>query len=138
MVLGEPLALLVTVTVPVSEPAAVGENRTLKVRFCPAVRVTGVPAPLRVKPAPASVMLDMVTLEFPVLVTVTLSVEEDPAFTFPNARLLVLNESVCEAATPVPLNAMVAGELGALLTIDTEPLAEPADVGENTILKLVD
>jgi len=138
MVAGEPAALLATVTVPLSEPAAVGENTTLKVRFCPAVSVTGVPAPLRMKPDPVSVMLEMVTLEFPVLVTVTVRVKDEPAFTLPNARLVVLNESVWVAATPVPLRAMAAGELGALLTTDTEPLTVPAEAGEKTILKLVD
>ena len=138
MVVGEPVALLATVTVPLSEPAAVGENTTLKVSFCPAVTVTGVPAPLRVKPEPVSVMLEMLTLEFPVLVTITVCVADDPAFTLPNATLVVLNVSVWEAATPVPLSATLAGELGALLTTDREPLTVPADAGENTILKLVD
>ena len=138
MVAGEPVALLVTLTLPLSVPAAVGENTTPKVRFCPAVSVTGVPAPLREKPLPVSVMLEMVMLEFPVLVTVTFCVEDDPAFTLPKARLVELNDSVCDAVTPVPLNAIVAGEFGALLMIDTLPLAEPAEAGEKLMLKLVD
>lgn len=125
-------------TLPLSAPAAVGENTTPNVRLCPAVSVTGVPAPLRVKPVPVSVMLEIVTLEFPVFVTVTFCVEEEPAFTFPNVRLVELNDRVWEAATPVPLKAIVAGELGALLTIDTVPLAVPAEAGEKLILKLVD
>lgn len=47
MVEGEPVALLVTVTEPDALPAVVGSKITLKLSFCPAVNVTGVPAPLR-------------------------------------------------------------------------------------------
>ena len=64
--------------------------------------------------------------------------DELPAFTFPNATLLVLNESVNVAATPVPLSGTVAGEFGALLAIVTLPLTAPADCGKNTTLKLLD
>ncbi len=138
MVAGEPVALLATDTLPVSEPAAVGENTTLKVKVWPAESVTGVPAPTRLNPAPVSEMLEIVTLEFPLLVTVTVCVADDPVFTLPNARLVVLNASVWVAVTPVPLNAIVAGEFGALLTMETAPVTEPADAGENTILKVVD
>jgi hypothetical protein len=38
----------------------------------------------------------------------------------------------------VPLNAITAGEFGALLTTLTEPLAVPADAGANCTLKFVD
>ena len=71
------------------------------------------------------------------LVIVSLSVEEVPVFTLPNARLLELNEIVCVAATPVPLSATVAGELGALLTIFTVPAKLPAVVGTKTALNVV-
>ena len=138
IVVGEPVALLVTVTLPVSPPAAVGEKTTPKLRRCPAESVTGAPAPLRVNPAPLSVMLEMVTLLFPLFVTVTVCVDDAPEFTLPNARLVLLKESVCDAATPVPVSAIEVGELGALLTIVTAPLTAPADAGENTMLKLVD
>jgi len=83
-------------------------------------------------------MLEIVTLEFPVLVTVTVFVEDKPAFTLPKARLVALNERVCEAATPVPVNAIAVGEFGALLTIDTDPVTLPAEAGLKTILKFVD
>jgi hypothetical protein len=36
----------------------------------------------------------------------------------------------------VALRAIVNGELGALLTSETVPLAAPADVGANTALKV--
>jgi hypothetical protein len=40
-------------------------------------------------------------------------------------------------AVPVPLNVMVVGEFGALLTIEMLPLALPADVGANLALNVV-
>ena len=100
--------------------------------------MTGVPAPLSVKADPVSVIPEMVTLAFPVLVIVTVWVEDDPAFTFPKDRLFELNESVCDAATPEPLNGIEAGEFGALLTIDTAPFTVPAEAGEKSTLKVVD
>jgi hypothetical protein len=42
---------------------------------------------------------------------------------------------VCDASTPVALSATVAGEFGALLTIDTPPLTLPADCGAYCTLK---
>lgn len=129
--MGETVAVLVTVTVPVSPPAALGLKITPNVRLCPALRVTGVPAPLRVNPAPLSVICEILTLALPESVTVTLCVDDDPVFTFPKPRFVVLNVSNCVAATPVPLRAITAGEFGALLTMVTLPLAVAADAGAN-------
>jgi hypothetical protein len=131
MVAGEPVALLVTVTAPVTLPAAVGLKITLKLSCCVGVRVAGVPAPLRLNPVPEAAMLETVTLTFPVLVTVSVCVAEVPVFTLPKLRLVALNESAGVAATPVPLNGITAGLLGALLSTDTLPLAEPAEAGAN-------
>jgi hypothetical protein len=47
MVEGDPVALLVMVTVPGALPAFVGAKMTLKVSVWPAESPTGVPAPLR-------------------------------------------------------------------------------------------
>ena len=123
--------MLDTVIVPVALPAAAGLKITPNVRLCPAVRVTGVPAPVRVNPAPLSVICKTVTLALPEFFTVTLCVDDEPVFTFPKPRLVVLNVSNCVAAIPVPLRLITAGELGALLTMVTLPLAVPADVGAN-------
>ena len=131
IVTGEPVAVLVTVTVPEALPADVGLKITPKANCCPAVNVTGVPAPLRLNPVPLSAICEIVTLEFPELVTVTLCVEEEPVFTLPNPRLELLNDSVLVAAIAVPLKASAVGELGALLTMLTVPLPVPADVGAN-------
>jgi len=135
---GEPLALLVTVTVPAALPAAAGLKITLKVRLCVGVSVIGVPAPLRPNPAPAAEMLEITTLAFPLLVTVTDCVADAPVLTLPKLRLFVLNESAWVDVTPEPLKPITAGLFGALLTTDTLPLAEPADAGANFTLNVVD
>jgi hypothetical protein len=135
---GEPVAVLVTVTVPLSLPEELGLKITLNVILCPAVRVTGVPAPLSVNPAPLSVICETITLALPELVTVTFCVDDDPVFTFPKPTVVVLKVSAWVAATPLPLRATTAGEFGALLTMVKLPLAAPADAGANWTLKLVD
>ena len=71
-------------------------------------------------------------------VTVTPCVEEEPKFTLPKLALVGLNDSVRVAATPVPVKAIVAGEFGALLTIETLPLTEPATVGWKATLNVLD
>lgn len=63
---------------------------------------------------------------------------DEPVFTLPKPIFVVLKVSVCVAVTPVPDKEMAVGELGALLTIVTLPVAEPADDGANWTLKLLD
>src|SRR5260370_885178 len=93
--------------------------------------------PLALKPAPVTVTPEMVTLEFPLLVSVTGNPLLPPTFTLPKLRLVGLAPSRNVAATPVPLSAIVRGEPGALLVIEAVPLALPAVVGENVVLKEV-
>lgn len=137
IVAGEPVALLLTVTVPVTLPAAVGLKITLKVRLCAGVNVAGMPGALRLNPVPVAAMLEMVTLAFPVLVTMTVCVADVPVLTLPKLRFVLLSESVRVEATPVPLKPITAGLFGALLTTETLPLADPADAGANCTLKVV-
>src|SRR2546422_6533047 len=92
--------------------------------------------PLALKPAPVTVTPEMVTLEFPLLVSVTGNPLLPPTFTLPKLRLVGLAPSKNVAATPVPLRAMVRGEPGALLTSDTEPVTLPAAVGVNPALNV--
>jgi hypothetical protein len=131
IVVGEPVALLVAVTAPLSFPTALGVKITLNERFCPGVSVTGVLAPFKANPVPLSTICEIVTFAFPVLVTVTLSVDCDPVFTFPKLRDVELKERRCVAVIPVPLRAMVRGEPGALLAILTLPRSVPAEAGAN-------
>lgn len=74
------------------------------------------------------------TLAFPVLVSVTLCCAELPVVTLPKLRLLVLCEIVEVAATPVPDKDNAVGDVGALLTSETLPVALPADCGANCTL----
>jgi hypothetical protein len=71
-----------------------------------------------------------------VFVTVTAFELEVPAFTFVKLRLLGLEDSVTDAAVPVPLSASTLGELGALLTMLTVPLRLPAVDGANRTLNV--
>jgi len=50
--------------------------------------------------------------------------------------LVALKDSVCVTAIPVPDNATVEGEVGALLAMLTEPARLPALVGANTALNV--
>ena len=68
---GELVALLVTVTLPAAPPVAAGENVTVKVAFCPGVRICPVEMPPALNPGPATLTFETVTLEFPELVSVT-------------------------------------------------------------------
>ena len=65
----------VTVNVPLALPADAGSNDTLNVALCPAVSVTGVVMPLKLKAAPVTATFDIETLVPPVLVIVSESVE---------------------------------------------------------------
>ena len=47
MVAGDPVALLVTITLPVEDPVAAGLKITLNVVLWEGLTVTGVPAPLK-------------------------------------------------------------------------------------------
>jgi len=136
MVLGDD-AVLVTVTEPVSLPATLGLKITLNVVLCPALRLTGVLAPVIANPVPLSLICEIVTFEFPEFVKVTFCVAVDPIFTFPKAILVVLKVKACVAATPVPLSAIAAGEFGALLTMLTLPVTTPAAAGLHCTLKLL-
>lgn len=68
---GELEALLTTVAVPVSAPALVGAKATLKLVDWLAARVSGNVMPDEENPVPVTLTLERLTLEFPVLVNVT-------------------------------------------------------------------
>jgi hypothetical protein len=61
----------VMVTVPLAAPVDCGAKPTVKVVLCDALRVNGVVRPLRVNPVPLMLACEMLTLEPPVLVRVT-------------------------------------------------------------------
>jgi hypothetical protein len=93
IVVGEFVALLVMVTLPLAFPAVVGSNTTEKDVLCPALSVRGKASPLTEKPVPATLSLDSETLALPELVSVTVCVELVPVVTLPKLT------EVGEAAT---------------------------------------
>jgi hypothetical protein len=136
MTSGELVALLVTVMLPAKLPAADGEKVTSSAACCPGVRIKPAEIPLAANFAPAMLTPEMVTLEFPALVSVTLNMLLAPAVIFPKLKLVALALSRAAAATPVPLMETVLGVLEALLMTDTSPATAPVVFGVNTIVNV--
>jgi hypothetical protein len=67
----ELVAVLVTATLPLKAPVAMGANVTLKLAVCPGAKVSGIARPLTLKELPVAVSVNTVTDEFPVFVSVT-------------------------------------------------------------------
>src|SRR5437660_690097 len=136
MVLGELAALLTSEMLPDALLVAVGANCTLKVLDCPAATVSGKVSPLMLKPAPVTGSCAMVRLAPPEFVKVRFCTPVLPTSTLPKLTLGGVTESW--GCTPVPLRAMVLGELGALLMSETLPDTLPVAVGANCTLKVLD
>ena len=135
MVLGELVALLVTEMLPLKAPVVVGLKTTLKAAFAPEVKVRGKESPLVLKPAPATVIWDTVTLLVPVFVSVTGRMLLLPTLTLPKLVLRGLAERKSAVLVPVPDSVSIVGELVALLPTATLPLKVPAVAGVKTTLK---
>ena len=133
MVSGEFGALLTMEMVPEALPPVVGANWAVKEVDCPAPRLSGVEIPVMVKPEPEAVACEMVNEAEPPLVKVTVCEPLLPTATEPKVTFDGLAPSW--ACVPVPVSATEAGEPGALLTIEMEPVALPADVGANVAVK---
>jgi hypothetical protein len=133
---GELVALLTTVTVPVRAPVVAGEKVTLRVAFCPGLRIKPAETPLVANLAFEVLTLEIATLEFPAFVKETLKALVAPMETFPKLRFEILLLSSVVGATPVPLMETLLGLLDALLAIDTVPEAELIALGEKTTLNV--
>jgi hypothetical protein len=129
IVSGELGALLMTVIVPVTLPAALGPNTALNVADFPAPMVTGAAIPEVLKPAPEAVTEEIVTVAPPPFVRLMLCELFVPVATLPNAA--VVGEAANCGCVPVPLKGIVSGEFCPLLMIEMVPLALPAVVGAN-------
>src|SRR3989441_13002707 len=113
---GELVALLTSETLPVAVPAVVDAKTTLKLAVCPAAKVSGAVRPLALKPLPETLICEMLTLELPEVVRVTVcGVLWLPTGTLPKLRLGGLAVRRKVEGTPVPINSMAEGELGASL-----------------------
>ena len=79
--------------------------------------------------------LEMVTLELPLLVSVTPRELPPPRFTLPKLKLLGVALNCEVTAAPVPERATVVGELLALLVTVRLPVRLPAEEGAKRICK---
>ena len=125
------LALLVTVTLPVALPPAVGANTTFRVAVVPAFSVNGAVIPFSLNPAPLAAMLEIWTAAVPVLFNITCCVALAPVLTVPK---LTVAGFACNcpnvAVEPVPARVTIkAGFTGSLLVMDKFAVAAPATVG---------
>ena len=126
-----------TVIVPVTLVAVVGAKATLSAIDWLGVRTVFAGTPVSVKPAPVIATLEIVTLEFPLLVRVVLNGLLLPTFTVPKLKLVKVAPSSLVAGAAEPVSAIVNGEVGALLVSKIEPLTAPEPVGVNKAEKVV-
>jgi hypothetical protein len=83
---GEFVALLDTETLPVTLPAADGAKVAVNVATCPGDSMTPEGTPAASNPAPETVTLEIVTLEFPAFVSVMLLALLLDTFTLPKFK----------------------------------------------------
>jgi hypothetical protein len=87
MAVGELVALLVIVMLPVTPTLLAGTKLTVIDAVCPGTRTCPVDTPLVAKPAPEMLTLEIVVLEVPELLSVVWMLEFVPTVTFPKAKL---------------------------------------------------
>ena len=121
---------------PLTLPTVVGANVAAKVTLAPGL-IDCVPNPLKPKPVPEAVAPVRFTTAFPELVSVTFCEELLPTEIFPNGTFVGLIVKLGCDCVAVPLSGIASGEPGALLTMETLPLAAPAAVGANFTLNEV-
>jgi hypothetical protein len=90
----------VTLIVPVAFPAIVGAKRALKVKLCPAVKLSGRLRPLRLNPLPEATAFEMLTVLFVGFVRVTAICVLLASATLPKATLD--GDEVTSPCVPVP------------------------------------
>ena len=120
-------ALLATLTLPVAAPAVDGVNVAVRVAVCPGVRIKPVESPLALKPAPETLTLDTVTVEFPELVRVTVLLLVVDKLMLPKLNEVTLALSEAVAAFTVRVAALLDAD-PALLATDTANFAELSEV----------
>ena len=129
-------AVEVIVTLPLALAADRGANFTVKVAPWPAVRVKGVEIPLRLNPVPLITTLEIVSVEPPVLVTVS---DRDcllPTVTLPKFRLVGLAPRP-PVPNPVPDNGSDSVGLEASEVMVILPLRFPVVCGANVAVNVV-
>lgn len=130
----ELLASLVMVREPFAELALCGAKITLNDWRVPAASVNGRLKPLTVNPGPVIPAWVMVTLDPPVLLTVSCIVLLEEVCTAPKLRLELLSVSV-PGVVALPDNGTVKDPLEAVLVMVRTELALPPPAGLNATLK---
>ena len=98
--------------------------------LAPAATVIGAVNPDRLNPVPVTLACEIVRAAVPVFESITVCVAE--VFTVRLPKLTAVGVTLIagvDAATPVPVRLITAGELPALLMIEMLPDAAPAVVG---------
>lgn len=137
IIAGEFVALLITLTLPLTLRATVGVNATVSAADWLGAKTVPDVRPLALRPVPVTVTLEIVTFAFPLFVRVAPSELLLPIFTFPKLRIVGLAPSKNVAATPVPLMGIASGEFGALLSSEIEPVTLPGVLGAKTALNVM-
>lgn len=125
------LPLDVMLTFPLAPPLALGAKRTVNDVVPPEAKVKGNVSPLKLKPVPFAVAAEIVRLDPPVFVSVSVKFEPLPTSTLPKARLVGFAASV-PAVTPVPESGMLRLESEPVDVMLTLPVTAPATVGEKS------
>jgi len=129
------VALLATLTpAPVTAPAVVGSKVTVRVAVCPGVRTVPFVTPLALNPAPVVVSPEIVTLEFPLLVSVEACELDVFSVCVPKPKLAGFALNVRVAAKPVPVRLIVIDKGAPFVVSCTDPVTAPALVGANAAL----
>lgn len=127
---------LVSAKFPLTVPADDGAKMTLKVTLCPGVKVTGALSPEMLKPSPVVVASEIVPVEPPILVTVSVCVWFWPTCTFEKVKLVGAALRVA-GFSAVPERAISSVVLDPLTVRDKVPLLEPVAVGAKTTANVV-
>ncbi len=136
MLSGEFGALLLIESVPVALPEALGSKFTVYCAFWLGARVSAAAEPLKLNPVPETVTVEIFASAFPLLVTVTDSVNALPTFTLPKLKLVALGVNAIVEATPFPLRGMEDVAVEALLSIVIAPESVAAPVGLNSAVNV--
>ena len=107
IVLGEFVALLVTVALPEALPDAAGANVTFKVAVWPGVKISPEDTPEAVNPGPEMLTPETVTDEFPAFVNVTPRMLLLPRLTLEKVKLVWLALRTSVAAFTVNVAALL-------------------------------
>lgn len=126
--------MLTSDTDPLTVPADTGANTALNVVLLPALIVAGTLNPVMLKPTPGvTLACVIVSVAVPPFVRLIVCELLFPVTTFPKLALVGFADNC--GWMPVPESGIVAGDPGALLVIEMLPLAVPAVVGANVVVK---